>query len=359
MVNSRNTVPEKINSNFKNKHIISLDQFSSRDISLVLETAKKMKEICAKQETSKILEGRIAALIFYEPSSRTFASFATAVKRLGGQTIEILNPEHFSSVSKGETFEDTIRVFEAYSDVIVLRHPQIGAAQTASNTVISVPVINAGDGAGEHPTQALLDMATIKESHDLDNLTGVIAGDLLNGRTVHSLIKGLSLYKNNTLFLLSPVGLRLSREDLRTYLKNPSMSLRGGTTKQSLSTTGLPRSLQSLAMTKKEHGIKLIEIQDEIDMPKNAHFWYWTRVQKERFADKSQYEKLKNKFKITKELMKNFASPKTIIMHPLPRVGEIELEVDSDPRAVYLTSQIRNGLYVRMALLALVLGKIT
>lgn len=316
---------EKINSDFKGKDILSLDQFSIKDISQVLKITKEMKDLGHADKPSKILEGNIVALIFYEPSSRTFGSFSASVKKLGGQTLEILNPQHFSSVSKGETLEDTIRVFEAYCDAIVLRHPQKGAMEAAAQAAFFAPIINAGDGIGEHPSQAFLDMATINEKHDhLDGLTGVIAGDLLNGRTVHSLIKGLSLFKNNTLYLLSPDELKLSREDFTNF---------------------------------NQRGIKLIEIRSESDIPRNADFWYWTRVQKERFPDMQEYEKVKNKFIVTNELLKNFAGKDTIIMHPLPRVGEIQPEVDADPRAVYLRSQIKNGMYVRMALLALVLGK--
>lgn len=320
----KNTL-EKINADFKGKDIISLDQFSIKDINQILKIAKEMKNITPGSKQSRILDGNIIALIFYEPSSRTFGSFSASVKKLGGQTIEILDPQHFSSVSKGETLEDTIRVFESYCDAIVLRHPQKGAMETASEAAFFVPIINAGDGIGEHPSQALLDMATIDEKHDrLHSLTGVIAGDLLNGRTVHSLIKGLSLFKNNILYLLSPEELKLSREDLTNFT---------------------------------QRGIKLIEIQSEKDLPKNADFWYWTRVQKERFPDVTEYEKVKNKFIVTKELITKFAGTNTIIMHPLPRVGEIQTNVDNDQRAVYLRSQIKNGMYIRMALLALVLGK--
>jgi len=321
-----NNAAEKINLSFKGKDILSLDQFSIKDINLVLKITEKMKDITRDTKPSKILEGTIIALIFYEPSSRTFGSFSVSVKKLGGQTLEILDPQHFSSVSKGETLEDTIRVFEAYCDAIILRHPQKGAMEAAAKAAFFIPVINAGDGIGEHPSQTLLDIATINEKHGhLDGLTGVIAGDLLNGRTVHSLIKGLSLFKNNTLYLLSPKELNLSREEFSNF---------------------------------SQRDIKLIEIQNEKDIPQNADFWYWTRIQKERFHDIQKYEQVKNKFIVTKELVTKFAGKNTIIMHPLPRVGEIKPEVDMDPRAVYLKSQIRNGMYVRMALLALVLGKI-
>lgn len=320
------TSVKKINGNFKNKDIISLDQFTPKDLAILFKHTKKMKVIGEKGKKSDLLAGKIVTLLFYEPSSRTFGSFGAAVKQLGGQTIEIVNPQQFSSVSKGETFEDTIRTFEAYCDAIVLRDKIAGQAQKAADAAFFVPIINAGDGIGEHPTQALLDLFTIYESKGkLDNLTGVLAGDLLNGRTVHSLIRGLSLYKGNTLYLLSPKELRLSRSDYKKF---------------------------------SESGIKLIEIFDDKDMPKNADFWYWTRVQKERFPSEAAYEKVKNKFVVTEKLVKEMAGKKTIIMHPLPRVGEIETAVDADPRAVYLRSEVRNGMYIRMALIALLLGKL-
>ncbi len=316
----------KINGNFKNKDILSLDQFSTADLSLLFKHTKQMKAIAANAKPSEILKGNIVTLLFYEPSSRTYGSFGASVKQLGGQTIDILNPQQFSSVSKGETFEDTIRVFEAYCDAIVIRDKTVGQAVRAAEAASFVPVINAGDGIGEHPTQALLDMFTIFEKHGrLDNLTGVLTGDLLNGRTVHSLIRGLSLYSGNTLYLLSPKELRLTKEDFADFTKR---------------------------------GINLIEIYSEKDMPKNADFWYWTRVQKERFVSEEAYEKVKNTFILTKKLVSEFAGKETIFMHPLPRVGEIDTAIDEDPRAQYLRSEIRNGMYIRMALIALVLGKL-
>lgn len=317
----------KISGNFKGKDIISLDQFSPKDLKIVFSHAIKMKKIAVNAKSSKLLEGNIVVLIFYEPSSRTFGSFSASVKQLGGQTVEILNPREFSSVSKGETLEDTIRAFEAYSDLIIIRHPETGNVLKAADAAAFIPVINAGDGGkGEHPTQALLDLFTIHEKFGkLDNLIGVAAGDILHGRTVKSLIRGLSLYPNNTLYLLSPKELKLSKEDYTDFTKR---------------------------------GIKLIEIDNEKDIPKNAHFWYWTRTQKERFENLNEYEKVKNKFIVTKKMLDNYGNKNIVLMHPLPRVGEIKTEVDSDPRAIYLKSQIRNGMYVRMALLALVLGKI-
>lgn len=316
----------KINGNFKNKDIVSLRQFDTKSIYKLFKVTKKMADIAKHAKSSNILKGNIVTLLFYEPSSRTFGSFAAAAKQLSGHTIEIINPTDFSSVSKGETFEDTIRVFEAYCDLIVLRHPEKGAAQKAAEIAKFVPVINAGDGIGEHPTQALLDLYTIYQKFGkLNNLTGLFAGDLLNGRTVKSLLRGLSLFSNNIAYLLSPKQLKLSREDFDDFKKS---------------------------------GLKLIEIENKKDIPKNANFWYWTRTQKERFKNKKNYEEVKNKFIVTKKVLQDFGNKDMILMHPLPRVGEILPEVDGDKRAVYLTSEIRNGMYIRMALLSLVLGKI-
>ncbi len=317
-------ISDLINGNFKGKDIISLDQFTPSDLKTLFSQTNKMKKIAMNAKPSKILSGNIITLLFYEPSSRTFGSFSAAIKQLGGQTVEIINPQQFSSVAKGETFEDTIRVFEAYCDAIVLRHPNVGSAQKAADAAFFVPVISAGDGVGEHPTQALLDLYTIYEQFKrLDNLTVLFAGDILYGRTVHSLLRGLSLFKKNTVYLLSPKQLRLSDEDREIFSKK----------------------------------LKIIEIEKEAQIPK-ADVWYWTRVQKERFSNLSSYEKVKNKFILTPELTKRYAGKETIFMHPLPRVGEIDPEVDKDPRALYLRNQIRNGMYVRMALIALVLGKL-
>ena len=311
---------DKINGKFKGKDILSLNQFSIQDLQQVFRLAKKIK---SSREYSPKLRGKLATLLFYEPSSRTFGSFAAAIKHLGGNTLDILDPKTFSSVSKGETLEDTVRVFETYTDAIVIRHPEKGAAQKAADAA-SIPVINAGDGVGEHPTQALLDLFTIYENcGKLDNLTGVIAGDILNGRTVHSLIKGLAKFKKNTLYLLSPESLKLTREEYTEFSKDT----------------------------------KIIEINAEKDLPKNADFWYWTRVQKERFQSLDDYDKVKHQFIVTKKLMETYAGKKTILMHPLPRVGEILEEIDSDPRALYLKTQVKNGMFVRMALLILILGK--
>lgn len=319
-------LPQKIQGSFKNKHILSFDQFSPQDINKIFSFVPEMKKIATENKPSTLLAGTISALFFYEPSSRTFSSFSTGIKRLGGQTIEYQNPLQNSSAVKGETIEDTIRVFEAYANVIVMRHPQAGTVAKAASAATTIPVINAGDGIGEHPTQVLFDLYTVYEKFKkLDHLTVVLVGDMLNGRTVHSMIRGLSLYPGNTVYLLSPKTLKLSRDDYNEFSKR---------------------------------NIKLIEIESEKDLPKDAHFWYWTRVQKERFEDLQEYERVKHSFILTPDLIKEYAGKDTLFMHPLPRVGEIDTAVDSDPRAVYLTNQVRNGLYVRMALVALVLGRI-
>lgn len=277
----------------------------------------------SEEERSKLLEHKLITLLFSEPSTRTFGSFSAAVKLLGGQTLEFTSPSE-NSLAKGETLDDTVRVLENYSDALVIRHPEIGSATKAAE-MIDIPVINAGDGAGEHPTQALLDLYTIyQNAKKLDGLTGVIAGDLKNGRTVHSLLKGLSLYKYSSIYLLAPDALQLPENDLQ--------ELEG-------------------------KGLRIIKISEEDEIPESANFWYWTRVQKERFSDLKEYEAVKNKFILSKELLSKKGDEKLILMHPLPRVGEIETEIDNDPRAAYLKKQIKNGLYVRMALLTLVIGQ--
>jgi len=304
------------------KDIVSLDQFNQKSIELLFRQVTKIKKTSTKK-LLKILSGKIVGLLFFEPSTRTFSSNSAAVKRLGGQTIEYQNPLQTSSVVKGETIEDTTKMIEQYTDVIVMRHPMVGTLEKVAE-VANIPVINAGDGIGEHPTQALLDMFTVYEKHKhLDNIKGLMVGDLLNGRTVHSIIKGFSIFPNNTLYLLSPEQLRLSKKDLDEA---------------------------------KRRKIKLIEIKSFEEIPADCHFWYWTRVQKERFADKQEYEKLKLSFILTKKLVGKKAGKNTLIMHPLPRVGEIETAVDADPRAVYLTTEAKNGMYVRMALFSLILS---
>jgi aspartate carbamoyltransferase catalytic subunit len=304
----------------KIKDLISIDQLTVYDIKSIFKTTNRIIKTPTKKLLN-ILKGKIITLLFYEPSSRTFSSFATAAKRLGAQTLEYQNPLQTSSSVKGETLEDSIKVFENYSDAIIIRHPEIGVASNAANAA-NIPIINAGDGAGEHPTQALLDLYTIfKKHYKINNLTGLIVGDLLYGRTVHSLLKGFSKFANNAIYLLSPKKLQLP-----------------------------PALFQELSKS-----IKLKIINHENEIPANCHFWYWTRVQKERFKNIKEYEKIKNSFILTPDLLNKKGNKKMIIMHPLPRVGEIDARIDTDYRAIYLNKQIKNGMYVRMALLKLIL----
>ena len=315
-----------IQGNFKGKDIVSFDQFDREDLYQLFALTRSMKQIAVNNESSQLLAGLVVTLLFFEPSSRTFSSFVAAIKRLGGQTIEIQNPETVASVSKGESFEDTIRVLEAYSNAIVLRHRIVGSAQQAANAADFVPVINAGDGNNEHPTQTLLDLYTLYERYGrLDNLKGLLAGDCLNSRAIHSLIRGLSLFGNNTVYLLSPDCLRLTRDDFVDF---------------------------------RARGIKIVELKSERDIPRDCDFWYWTRVQRERFSSAEMYQgALKQTTMVTPDLLNTYARKDMILMDPLPRVESVDPAVDSDERAVYLRAQIRNGLYTRMALLALVLGR--
>lgn len=310
------------NKLFFGTSFISIDGLKPASISTIFDRADKLRKM-SFQKTRKILEGKLVTLLFFEPSSRTFSSFSAAVKKLGGMTLEYQNPMQTSSSVKGETLEDTMKVFEHYSDAVVMRHFETGTLQKATNAV-TIPVINAGDGIGEHPTQALLDAYTIyRHTKKLSGLTGVMAGDLLYGRTVHSLLKLLSLYKQNTLYLLSPKRLAINPE-LRNDLQ--------------------------------QKGLTLIEVEKTSEIPLTCDFWYWTRVQKERFSNKSEYEGLKNKYVITPELLLEKGNKKLILLHPLPRVGDIDTRIDSDKRALYLTEQVENGLFIRMALLSLILG---
>lgn len=302
--------------------VLSVSQFDKTMIDTVFAHARDMRTVVAEAGGSDLLKGRVAATIFYEPSTRTSSSFIAAMQRLGGTVIPITSGVQFSSVSKGETLGDTMRTLEQYADVIVLRHPVIGSAVEAA-AAASVPVLNAGDGAGEHPTQALLDLFTIQEEMgQIDGLTVTMVGDLRFGRTVHSLTKLLTLY-NVKLRFVSPEILRL------------------------------PLTIMNKV---RDAGIDVRETHDVADAIGEADVLYVTRVQKERFSDLSQYEAVKDLYKITPDLMSH-AKEKMVVMHPLPRVGEILESVDQDPRAAYFR-QVKNGMYIRMALLASVLGRV-
>ena len=303
--------------------VLSLEQYTSSDLLLLFKKTDLIRKLIESGKTPDYLRGKLATLMFYEPSSRTFSSFAAAIKKLGGQTIEYQNPTQTSSAVKGETIEDSTKVFEAYSDVIIMRHPIAGTAKKAADAATKAPLINAGDGPGEHPTQAFLDLYTMFKRHGtLNQLKILLVGDLLYGRTVHSLMKGLSLFKGVDVYLMSPSRLRM------------------------------PQDIQRYAIHK---GMKITEIHSPKDIPKDCDIWYWTRVQKERFKSRTEYEKVKLAYVLTKKLIDDRATTHTYFMHPLPRVGEIETAVDSDPRALYLDEQVKNGMYVRMALLTLVL----
>jgi aspartate carbamoyltransferase catalytic subunit len=304
------------------KDIISVKQFSRTDLEYVFGVAHEMRGMVARVGTFDLLKGKILANLFYEPSTRTSSSFTAAMERLGGSVIPI-NEVRYSSVSKGESLPDTVRTLECYADVIVLRHPETGSAAIAAKAA-SKPVINAGDGTGEHPTQALLDTFTIFEElgvGEVDGMTVTMLGDLKYGRTVHSLARLLSLFKVKINYV-SPEILRLPREVMDEVAEK-----------------GIPQAeFRSLE-----------EVLPETDV------LYVTRVQKERFEDPADYEKVKGAYVIDPEIMKA-ARQDMIVMHPLPRVGEISVDFDDDPRAAYFR-QMEYGLYVRMALLAMVLGK--
>jgi aspartate carbamoyltransferase catalytic subunit len=304
------------------KDIISVKQFTHDDLEYVFGVAHEMRGMVARVGTFDLLKGKILANLFYEPSTRTSSSFTAAMERLGGSVIPI-NEVKYSSVSKGESLPDTVRTLECYADVIVLRHPETGSAAIAAKAA-SKPVINAGDGIGEHPTQALLDTFTIFEElgvGQVDGMTVTMLGDLKYGRTVHSLARLLSLFKVKINYV-SPEILRVPREVM-----------------DEVGQKGIPQAEFN----------SLDEVLPETDV------LYVTRVQKERFEDPAVYEKVKGAYVIDPKIMKA-AKQEMIVMHPLPRVGEISVDFDDDPRAAYFR-QMEYGLYVRMALLAMVLGK--
>lgn len=306
---------------FHGQDILSVNQFSMESLEYIFDVAEEMRTMVAQQGGAELLKGRVLSCLFFEPSTRTSSSFIAAMERLGGSVIPITQGVQFSSVSKGETLHDTIRTLEQYSDVIVLRHPETGSAKIAA-AAAEIPIINAGDGTGEHPTQALLDLFTIKkELGTLDGLHVAMVGDLRYGRTVHSLTQLLLNYDVRFTFV-SPEILRLPLDYMNQV---------------------------------KDAGKNVRETYNVADVIGSADVLYVTRVQKERFTDLAQYESVKDYYRISTELMEQ-AKPNTIVMHPLPRVNEIDVRLDSDPRAAYFR-QVKNGMYIRMAILAAVLGK--
>ncbi len=295
--------------------VLTASQFGPDLCSHLFAEARRMRKAVDEHGSLDRLGSKVLMNLFYEPSTRTSASFAAAMLRLGGKVFPITEIRS-SSVSKGETLEDTVKTLEQYADVIVLRHPEAGSAQRASQ-IADIPIINAGDGTGEHPTQALLDLFTIiEEKGSADGLTITLLGDLKYGRTVHSLARLLSQY------------------DIRLNLVSPK-------------SLGLPQA-----------------VRDDLSVPIAAHeslaavlpdtdVLYVTRVQRERFARKADYDRAKGSYVVSPESLTE-AKDDLTVMHPLPRVDEIDARMDTDPRAAYFR-EVRNGLYVRMALLALVL----
>ena len=316
-----NSMPsDHFNNGFYAQDILSVSQFDASNLEYIFGVAHEMRVLVERFGSADLLQGKILANLFYEPSTRTSSSFMAAMLRLGGQVIPINNVQ-FSSVTKGESLPDTIRTLESYSDVIVIRHPEIGSAEIAARYAAK-PIINAGDGVGEHPTQALLDLFTVTEDlHTINGLKIAMVGDLKYGRTVHSLTKLLVNYDVEFNFV-SPDILRMPDDVLEVV---------------------------------RTSGHKFTVTEDVHDVIADADVLYITRVQKERFSDLTAYERMKDFYVVDEKLMAK-AKQRMIVMHPLPRINEIAYTVDSDPRAAYFR-QMRNGMYIRMALLAAVLGK--
>ena len=308
-----------IKMNFKGKDIISIKDFSKKEINYILDYAEELIPYANGKKYKDILEGKVLSTLFFEPSTRTRLSFESSMNRLGGRVIGFADPSG-TSQKKGESLADTIRMADSYSDAIVIRHPHEGAARLAAEFA-KAPVLNAGDGAGRHPTQCLLDLFTIRsEKKQIKNKNIVLLGDLKYGRTVHSLAYALSLYGANLTFV-SPASLKMPNEvtnECKELGVEPSY------------TSNLERTI------------------------KDADVLYVTRIQRERFPDAEEYNRVVGSYKINKSLLEN-AKVDLIIMHPLPRVTEIDPEVDKTPHALYF-KQAFNGVPVRMALLSLVIG---
>ena len=303
----------------KGKNLIDLDEFSTDEIDEIIQLSQKIAQ--NPDEYHGIAKGRILAALFYEPSTRTRLSFEAAMLRLGGQVIGFSNPSA-SSVSKGESLSDTLRTVNAYADIIAMRHPKEGAPRVGAK-YIDIPIINAGDGGHQHPTQTLTDLLTITSvKKRLSGLTIGLCGDLKFGRTVHSLIKTLSRYPENKFILVSPQELKI------------------------------PQYIKSQVLQKKN--IEFVEAEKLEDVIQEMDILYMTRVQRERFFNEEDYIRLKDSYILDKQKM-NLAKDDMIVLHPLPRVNEIAYEVDEDERALYF-DQVKYGMYVRMGLMAKLLG---
>ena len=301
--------------NLSRKSLISIQDFSKDEIIHVLEVARDFE----RDRSQKLLEGKVIGSLFFEPSTRTRLSFETAVNRLGARVIGFSDAMN-TSVSKGETLKDTIKMVSNYVDMIIMRHPLEGSSRYASE-VASVPVVNAGDGANQHPSQTLLDLYTIMQTQGrLENLTINMVGDLKYGRTTHSLLQALSHF-NPTFIFTAPEELRMP-EEYKTFLD--------------------------------EKGIAYKETTSLEEYMNDCDILYMTRVQQERFTDPMEYERVKDVYKLTAPMLSS-VRPNMKILHPLPRVGEIEQDVDETPYAYYF-KQAENGLYVRMAIISYLLG---
>ncbi|HOU02165.1 MAG: aspartate carbamoyltransferase [Bacteroidales bacterium] len=299
----------------KNRSLVSIDDFSTKEIIQTLDLAEEFE----KNPVQKLLDGKVIATLFFEPSTRTRLSFESAINRLGGKIVGFAD-SGTSSVSKGETLHDTIKMVSSYSDLIVMRHPVEGSARYASE-IASVPVINAGDGANQHPTQTMLDLFSIRKTQGtLDNLNIFMVGDLKYGRTVHSLMMAMSRW-NTTFNFIAPEELKMP-DEFKLYLENL--------------------------------GLKYYEHTDFTDIISKADIIYMTRVQKERFSDPIEYEKVKNVYVLRNSMLKN-TKPSMRILHPLPRVNEINPDVDSNPKAYYF-EQALNGVFTRQAILCKLMG---
>jgi len=300
--------------------LISIEDLSRDDINKVLSVSQNM--ISAAKNGSKLCEGKILANLFFEPSTRTRLSFESAMYRLGGNAIGFADAG-VTSAKKGEVLSDTIQVASSYSDIIAIRHPSEGAARVAAEAS-DIPIINAGDGGHQHPTQTLLDLFTLaKEKGKIDGLSIGLFGDLKYGRTVHSLACALSLFSGVKIYCISPEQLKMP----------PHIINRASECGVSIS----------------EHG-DISEVISKLDV------LYGTRIQKERFGSEKEYHDVKGGYAIDRKIMSQ-AKKDMILMHPLPRIDEIAYEVDYDPRAVYF-KQAAYGVPVRMALIALMLGKV-
>lgn len=308
---------------FKGRDIIDINDFSKEELLYILNVTKKFDPSFVKSDRSNytIAQGKIAGLLFFEQSTRTEQSFRSAAQKIGMGIIGFNDPES-TSIHKGESFSDTIRIMDSYADVLIIRHPKGGAAKEAAE-VAQIPVINAGDGPNQHPTQTMLDLYTmLKEAGKIDGITVALMGDLKYGRTVHALSIALSHFKIKQIFISHPI-LAMPNEYLK-LLKSRKVEF--------------------------EIWAKLPEKLDGVD------FLYQTRVQKERFEDLTQYNKIKDLFILDKSF-KKYLDSGVKLMHPLPRVNEMDVSLDAHPNAIYF-AQARNGLYIREALLALVLGRL-